>query len=97
MAREKNNLDQKANHQLDKTRLQSSAGIDFSPGAHLQEYWDNILNKMNCITRCCFAWMLSIFMTRSQCARQNLLQRGGFIPDIDFDPTELVFRPTFWK
>ena len=65
------------------------AGI-FPEAHNLQEYWDNILNKINCIIDVpASRWKIEDYYDPDPSVPdKTYCKRGGFIPDIDFDPME---------
>jgi polyketide-type polyunsaturated fatty acid synthase PfaA len=66
------------------------------PEAHtVQEYWDNILNKINCIIDVPESrWKIEDYYDPDPSAPDKVYcKRGGFIPDIDFDPMEFGLPP----
>ena len=84
------------NHQLDKTPVAiiGMASI-FSQAPHLQEYWDNILNKINCISDVPDSrWSVADYYDPDpHAADKSYCKRGAFLPDIDFDPVEFGLPP----
>ena len=66
------------------------------PQAHnLDEYWDNILDKMNCIIDVPESrWKIEDYYDPDPNVPDKIYsKRGGFIPDIDFDPMEFGLPP----
>jgi polyketide-type polyunsaturated fatty acid synthase PfaA len=66
------------------------------PEAHnKQEYWDNILNKINCIIDVPESrWKIDDYYNPDPSVPDKVYcKRGGFIPDIDFDPMEFGLPP----
>jgi len=66
------------------------------PEAHnTQEYWDNILNKINCIIDVPESrWKIEDYYNPDPSVPDKVYcKRGGFIPDIDFDPMEFGLPP----
>ncbi|HEX2915109.1 MAG TPA: beta-ketoacyl synthase N-terminal-like domain-containing protein [Chloroflexia bacterium] len=66
------------------------------PGAtNLQEYWDTILNKVDCITDVPPSrWNIEDYYDPDpKTPDKSYCKRGGFIPDIDFDPAEFGLPP----
>ena len=66
------------------------------PQAHnTQEYWDNILKKMDCITDVPPSrWKIEDYYDPNPAAPdKTYCKRGGFIPDTDFDPMEFGLPP----
>ena len=66
------------------------------PGAHnLQEFWDIILNKVDCITDVPPSrWKIEDYYDPDpKTPDKTYCKRGGFIPDLDFDPAEYGLPP----
>ena len=66
------------------------------PQAHnLQEYWDNILNKVDTIVDIpASRWKIDEYYDSNPAAPdKTYCKRGGFIPDIQFDPAEFGLPP----
>ncbi len=66
------------------------------PKAHsTQEYWDNILRKVDCISDVPPSrWSIEDYYDPNPAAPdKSYCKRGGFIPDIDFDPMEFGLPP----
>ncbi|MEI7556716.1 beta-ketoacyl synthase N-terminal-like domain-containing protein [Candidatus Chlorohelix sp.] len=67
----------------------------FPQARNLQEYWDNILNKIDSIvevppTR----WKIEDYYDSDpKTPDKSYCKRGGFIPDVDFDPSEFGIPP----
>lgn len=74
------------------------AGI-FPQASNAQEYWENILGKIDCLTDVPPSrWRLEDYYDPNPAAPdKTYCRRGGFIPDIDFDPLEFGLPPTSWK
>ncbi len=70
------------------------AGI-FPQAKNLQEYWDNIFNKIDCITDVPLSrWDPADYYDPNPAAQdKTYCKRGAFIPDIDFDPGEFGLPP----
>ena len=70
------------------------AGI-FAGAQNAQEYWDNILNKIDCLTEVPPSrWNVEDYYDPDPAAPdKTYCKRGGFIPDIDFDPMEFGLPP----
>ncbi len=65
-------------------------------GAHnAPEFWDNILNKMDCITEVPPSrWDIADYYDPDPATPdKTYCKRGGFIPDIDFNPLEFGLPP----
>ena len=67
----------------------------FPKASNLQEYWDNILNKINCVTDVpANRWSVEDYYDPDpHTPDKSYCKRGGFMPDIDFDPTEFGLPP----
>jgi polyketide-type polyunsaturated fatty acid synthase PfaA len=66
------------------------------PGArNLQEFWDIILNKVDCITDVPPSrWKIEDYYDPDpKTPDKTYCKRGGFIPDLDFDPAEYGLPP----
>lgn len=66
------------------------------PKAHnTQEYWDNILSKIDCVSDVPVSrWDISDYYDPDPTAPdKTYCKRGGFIPDVDFDPMEFGLPP----
>ncbi len=66
------------------------------PGAtNKQEYWDNILNKIDAVSDVpASRWNSDDYYDPDPKAEdKTYCKRGGFIPDIDFDPAEFGLPP----
>ncbi|WP_164929122.1 type I polyketide synthase [Gloeobacter violaceus] len=70
------------------------AGI-FPQASNAQEYWENILGKIDCLTDVPPSrWRLEDYYDPDPTAPdKTYCRRGGFIPDIDFDPLEFGLPP----
>jgi acyl transferase domain-containing protein len=67
----------------------------FPNSINKQEYWENILNKIDAITDVPESRWNSddYFDPNPVAADKTYCKRGGFIPDIDFDPAEFGLPP----
>ncbi len=67
----------------------------FPQSKNLQEYWDNIVKEINCITDVPSSrWNMDEYYDADPNAEdKTYCRRGGFIPDIDFDPMEFGLPP----
>ena len=66
------------------------------PQAHsTQQYWDNILRKIDCITDVpASRWSIEDYYDPNPTTPdKSYCKRGGFIPDVDFDPMEFGLPP----
>jgi polyketide-type polyunsaturated fatty acid synthase PfaA len=70
------------------------AGI-FAKAANVREYWNNILDKVDCITEVPSSrWNVEDYYDPDPAAPdKTYCKRGGFVPDIDFDPLEFGMPP----
>jgi hypothetical protein len=67
----------------------------FPQASNKQEYWDNILNKIDAVTEVPESrWSSDDYYDPDPKAEdKSYCKRGGFIPDIDFDPAEFGLPP----
>ncbi len=67
----------------------------FPQARNLQEYWDNIVQKINCITDVPPSrWNIDDYYDPDPSVPdKTYCKRGGFIPDIDFNPLEFGLPP----
>ncbi|MBD2730155.1 acyltransferase domain-containing protein [Nostoc sp. FACHB-892] len=67
----------------------------FPKARNLQEYWDNIIKKIDCITDVPLSrWNIDDYYDPDPKAPDKTYsKRGGFIPEIDFDPIEFGLPP----
>lgn len=88
----KSNLDKKL-----KTTPIAIIGISaiFPNASNKQEYWDNILNKIDAVSDVpASRWNSDDYYDPDPKAEdKTYCKRGGFIPDIDFDPAEFGLPP----
>ncbi len=92
----KNNSADNVNRKLRTTPIAVIGMASVFPQAHnLDEYWDNILNKINCITDVPAShWSVEDYYDPDPKVPDKIYsKRGGFIPDIDFDPMEFGLPP----
>jgi polyketide-type polyunsaturated fatty acid synthase PfaA len=70
------------------------AGI-FPQAKNLREYWENIINKVDCITDVPPSrWQIDDYYAPDPSTPdKTYCKRGGFIPDIDFNPLEFGLPP----
>lgn len=70
------------------------AGI-FPKANNLQEFWNNIVNKIDCITDVPAShWKIEDYYSPDPNEPdKTYCKRGGFIPDIDFNPLEFGLPP----
>jgi polyketide-type polyunsaturated fatty acid synthase PfaA len=70
------------------------AGL-FPKAKNLREYWENIINKIDCITDVPPSrWNIDDYYDPDPKAPDKIYcKRGGFIPDIDFNPMEFGLPP----
>ncbi len=84
------------NNQLRKTPVAIIGLASIFPKAtDVQEYWDNILHKIDCLTEVPESrWSVADYYDPDPSAPdKSYNKRGGFLPDIDFDPTEFGLPP----
>ncbi len=69
----------------------------FPMARDLRQYWDNIVNARDCITDVPSSrWNIDdYFDPNSDAPDKTYCKRGGFIPDIPFDPLEFGLPPNF--
>ena len=83
-------------HQLQKTPIAiiGMASI-FAQAKNLTEYWDNILNKIDAVTEVPDSrWSIADYYDPDPSKPdKSYCKRGGFLPDIDFDPVEFGLPP----
>jgi len=67
----------------------------FPQSKNLQAYWDNIVNEVNCITDVPPSrWNIADYYDPDPTAPdKTYCKRGGFIPDMEFDPLEFGLPP----
>ncbi len=70
------------------------AGI-FPKAKNLEEYWSNIINEVDCITEVSASrWKIEDYYDSDpNTPDKTYCKRGGFIPDIDFNPMEFGLPP----
>lgn len=71
----------------------------FPKAKNLQEYWDNIVGKVDCITDVPSSrWNIEDYYNPDPAAPdKTYCKRGGFIPDIDFNPMEFGLPPNIME
>ncbi|MEI6442263.1 MAG: SDR family NAD(P)-dependent oxidoreductase [Nostocales cyanobacterium ELA583] len=67
----------------------------FPQAKNLQEYWENIIHKVDCITDVpASRWNIDDYYDPDPKAPdKTYCKRGGFLPDIDFNPMEFGLPP----
>ncbi|MFN7660609.1 MAG: beta-ketoacyl synthase N-terminal-like domain-containing protein, partial [Dolichospermum sp.] len=67
----------------------------FPQAKNLQEYWQNIIQKVDCITDVPPSrWHIDDYYDPDPKAQdKTYCKRGGFLPDIDFNPMEFGLPP----
>ncbi len=68
----------------------------FPQSRNLQEYWDNIVNKIDCITDVPAShWNIDEYYDPDPRTTKDktYCKRGGFIPEVDFNPMEFGLPP----
>ncbi|MEM6612023.1 MAG: beta-ketoacyl synthase N-terminal-like domain-containing protein, partial [Cyanobacteria bacterium P01_C01_bin.72] len=70
------------------------AGI-FPQARNIKEYWSNIINEIDCITEVpASRWKIEDYYDPDpNTPDKTYCKRGGFIPDIDFNPMEFGLPP----
>jgi acyl transferase domain-containing protein len=84
------------NHRLQKHHIAIiGMGSIFPQAKNLQEYWDNIIRKVDCITDVpASRWSVEEYYDPDPKAPdKTYCKRGGFIPDVDFNPMEFGLPP----
>ncbi|GAB1544275.1 type I polyketide synthase [Scytonema sp. NUACC21] len=69
----------------------------FAQARNLQQYWQNILNKLDCITDVPSThWNIEEYYDPNPRTpeEKTYCKRGGFIPYVDFDPMEFGIPPS---
>jgi len=92
-----NNItDEKIASQLQKTPIAIIGMASLFPESRdLQEFWENIVGKMNCVIDVpADRWEINdLYDADPSAPDKSYSKRGGFIPDIDFDPMEFGLPP----
>jgi polyketide-type polyunsaturated fatty acid synthase PfaA len=67
----------------------------FPQAKNLQQYWENIVGKVDCITEVPSSrWKIEDYYDPDpKAADKTYCKRGGFIPEIDFNPIEFGLPP----
>lgn len=67
----------------------------FPQARNLQEYWDNIIGKVDCISDVpATHWNIEDYYDPNPATPdKTYAKRGGFLPEIDFDPLEFGLPP----
>lgn len=66
----------------------------FPKARTLDEYWQNITQKTDCITDIpASRWNIADYFGPQNTPDKTYSKRGGFIPDVDFDPMEFGVPP----
>ncbi|MGL5063227.1 MAG: beta-ketoacyl synthase N-terminal-like domain-containing protein [Microcoleus sp.] len=70
-------------------------GALFPQAKNIQEYWENIIGKVDCITDVPTSrWSVGDYYDRDPKAPDKTYSnKGGFIPEIDFNPVEFGLPP----
>ena len=102
MISERSNMSENTNviHQINQQPQQTNIAIIgmasiFPKSKNLQEYWENIIQKVDCITDIPPSrWSIEDYYDPDPKAPdKTYCKRGGFIPDIDFNPMEFGLPP----
>lgn len=82
------------NVQKEPIAIIGKAGI-FAKASNAREYWNNIINRIDCITDVPSSrWNVDDYYDPDPKAPDKVYcKRGGFIPDIEFDPIEFGMPP----
>ena len=86
----------KINNQLQSTPVAIVGMASLFPQAkNLEEYWSNIISKTDCITDVPPSrWDIAAYYDPDpKAADKTYCKRGGFIPDIEFNPMEFGLPP----
>ncbi len=86
---------------LSSTRLQSTPiaivgmACIFPQAKDMAQYWDNIVREVDCITDVpASRWQAEdYFDPDPKAPDKTYCKRGGFLPEVDFDPTEFGLPP----
>ncbi len=84
------------NRQLSQNNIAIIGMASIFPQAkNLQEYWENIIQKVDCITDVpASRWSIEDYYDPNpKAVDKTYCKRGGFIPDIDFNPMEFGLPP----
>jgi polyketide-type polyunsaturated fatty acid synthase PfaA len=84
------------NHKLQKNPIAIIGMASIFPEAkNLRQYWENILGKEDCLTDVPSSrWNIEDYYDPDpQVPDKTYCKRGGFIPDIDFNPMEFGLPP----
>ncbi|MCK5698141.1 MAG: hypothetical protein KAI02_08265, partial [Gammaproteobacteria bacterium] len=90
------NIDEKMTSQLQKTPIAIIGMASLFPESRdLQEFWENIVGKMDCVIDVpADRWEINdLYDADPSAPDKSYSKRGGFIPDIDFDPMEFGLPP----
>ncbi|MCN4143577.1 MAG: SDR family NAD(P)-dependent oxidoreductase [Thiohalomonas sp.] len=90
------NVDEKMASQLQKTPIAIIGMASLFPESrNLQEFWENIVGKMDCVIDVpSDRWEINdLYDADPSAPDKSYSKRGGFIPDIDFDPMEFGLPP----
>jgi acyl transferase domain-containing protein/acyl carrier protein len=102
MISERSNMSKNTNviNQINQQSQQTNIAIIgmasiFPKSKNLQEYWENIIQKVDCITDVPPSrWSIEDYYDPDPKAPdKTYCKRGGFIPDIDFNPMEFGLPP----
>jgi len=92
----KNEVKNKIHAKLQTTNVAIIGMASIFPQAkNLQEYWQNIIQKVDCITDVPPSrWHIDDYYDPDPKAQdKTYCKRGGFLPDIDFNPMEFGLPP----
>ena len=96
MKSDKSLINNKIKRQLQQTPVAIiGMGCIFPQARTLEEYWENIITKIDCISDVPPSrWRIEDYYDPDPKAPdKTYCKRGGFIPDIDFDPMEFGLPP----
>src|SRR5689334_10899606 len=93
MSTSKNNSDYPGLHQSPIAII--GMGCIFPEAKNLAQYWQNIIRGVDCVTDVPVSrWDIDDYYDPDpKAADKTYSKRGGFIPDIDFDPLEFGLPP----
>jgi len=95
MMADRNSSDKKISSQLQETPIAIIGMASLFPESKdLHEFWGNIMGKVDCIIDVpSDRWEINDLYDDPATPDKTYSKRGGFIPDIDFDPMEFGLPP----
>ncbi|MFK5984782.1 MAG: beta-ketoacyl synthase N-terminal-like domain-containing protein, partial [Pseudomonadota bacterium] len=91
-----NNIDKQFSSQLQETPIAIVGMASLFPESkNVHEFWENIMGKVDCVIDVpSDRWEIDdLYNADPATADKSYSKRGGFIPDIDFDPMEFGLPP----